>query len=100
MLDKPLAPYRRFPCVTPSWDNSPRRGRIDNSLILANSTPDAYRRWVEGTLEKAIPALGDEPILFINAWNEWAEGNHLEPDLRFGHGYLQATRRALRPWKR
>ena len=83
---RPTPSYRRFPGVTPRWDNSARRD--SGGVILAGSTPERYERWL-------LSALGrDEPFVFINAWNEWGEGCHLEPDLAWGHAYLAATRRA------
>ena len=82
--------YVRFPCVTPSWDNWPRR-RAGNAWIFRGATPDAYERWLTEAVARRPARRGDDDLVFINGWNEWAEGNHLEPDLRFGHAWLEAT---------
>lgn len=84
--------YKRFPGVTPGWDNSPRRREW--ARILHGSTPELYERWLRGVLERTSPYSSDENLVFVNAWNEWAEGNHLEPDLRWGTAYLEAHLRA------
>jgi hypothetical protein len=60
-----------------------------------NSTPEIYERWLRETLQRFTPFGPEEDFVFVNAWNEWAEGNHLEPDQKYGRGYLEATRRAL-----
>jgi GT2 family glycosyltransferase len=84
----------RFRTVMPSWDNTPRRQ--NDSLIFVNASPGAYQAWLETALELTLEEnFGEERIVFINAWNEWAEGNYLEPDRRFGHGFLEATRNAV-----
>jgi lipopolysaccharide biosynthesis protein len=95
MLARPPVDYPRFPCVVPSWDNTARR-RNGGATILHGSTPEAYGHWLRSVLADR-PTLNrlPEAIVFINAWNEWAEGNHLEPDLKWGHGYLEETRRAF-----
>lgn len=93
MLKKIMPKYKRFSCVTPSWDNSPRRK--NGAVILIESAPDLYERWLRETIKKIRTDNEDEKIVFINAWNEWGEGNHLEPDQKYGKGYLEATRRAL-----
>ena len=94
MMDKEIPAYNWLRCVTPSWDNWARRTRGAN--IFLGSTPDKYQSWLYRAIEDTNTRLsGDERIVFINAWNEWAEGNHLEPDEKFGHGYLEATRQAL-----
>ena len=86
--------YRRFSCVTPSWDNSARRR--SGSRILIGSSPELYEKWLRSILKKELEAGAfKESLIFINAWNEWAEGNYLEPDQKFGRVYLEATRRAL-----
>jgi lipopolysaccharide biosynthesis protein len=92
-LRNTVPPYRRFPCVTPSWDNSARRAR--NAFMFRDSSPEIYGDWLAEVVRRER-ARTEEPVVFINAWNEWAEGNHLEPDLVFGHRYLEATRRAVR----
>jgi lipopolysaccharide biosynthesis protein len=94
MLRRPPSSYRRFPCVTPSWDNTPRRKQ--HGVILRNSTPELYERWLRETIE-GDDARGpaSEPLVFINAWNEWGEGAHLEPNRRWGRAYLEATRDAV-----
>ena len=94
MRRRDVPPYKRFPCVTPGWDNTPRRKR--GAIILRGSTPKLYRRWLEATLSRFEPYSPEENLVFINAWNEWGEGSHLEPDERWGQAYLKATRRALR----
>lgn len=91
MLKETKSSYRKFFCVCPQWDNSPRREK--NAVILLNSTPAHYGRWLTAAIKKSLTA--DNKILFINAWNEWAEGNHLEPCQKWGRGYLEATRKAL-----
>jgi lipopolysaccharide biosynthesis protein len=86
--------YRLFRGVTPSWDNTARRGQ--KGIILKNSSPGAYMKWLKSAI---LASLRDprqsEPMVFINAWNEWAEGAHLEPDDRYGYEFLEETREAL-----
>jgi lipopolysaccharide biosynthesis protein len=93
MLAKPAPSYLSFPCVTPSWDNSARRPT--DATIYVGSTPEAYGQWLKTTVEKSRVARPHDPVVFINAWNEWAEGNHLEPCIKWGRAYLEATRAAL-----
>lgn len=88
------APYRRMPSVVPSWDNTPRF-KSRGAGIYRGSTPELYEYWLKGAIEKASSAPPEEQFVFINAWNEWAEGAHLEPDIEHGRAYLEATRRAL-----
>ncbi len=84
--------------VFPRWDNTPRRQHAP--FIFENSSPGAYQFWLEKSLETTRQfKFGDERLVFINAWNEWAEGNHLEPDKKFGHRYLEATRNAVEKWQ-
>lgn len=92
-LHKPDPPYTRFPCVMPGWDNSPRRPGF--ARIFDRSTPAAYEKWLCGAIRKAERLAPSEKIVFVNAWNEWGEGDHLEPDLVYGRKYLEATRRAV-----
>ncbi|MEI8294345.1 MAG: glycoside hydrolase family 99-like domain-containing protein [bacterium] len=91
IMAKKAVSYMRFPCVTPSWDNTARSA----AFITHGSTPDKYERWLKLTVDNAIAKEGEKPVIFINAWNEWAEGNHLEPCQKWGRGYLEATRRVL-----
>ncbi len=87
-------PFKRFHCVSPMWDNSARRRQ--DARILVGSTPSLYENWLKHTVRRTHRKFqGDECIVFINAWNEWAEGCHLEPDAKWGNAYLEATLRAL-----
>jgi lipopolysaccharide biosynthesis protein len=94
MLAKPPVTHQRFPCVTPAWDNAARR-KDGNATILHNSTPELYEQWLHTVVQRELANPSSDRIVFINAWNEWAEGNHLEPCQKWGHGYLAATQRAL-----
>lgn len=93
-MAKRLPPYEFFRCVTPMWDNSARREK-GGASIWHGSTPELYERWLSFVLEQAEAQPPDRRIVFINAWNEWGEGNHLEPCQTWGHAYLAATRHAL-----
>jgi hypothetical protein len=90
----PPPDYRLHRTVMPGWDNTARRA--DDALTFVHATPEIYAVWLA---EVAARALRDDPpgerLVFINAWNEWAEGAYLEPDTRYGRQYLFATRRAL-----
>lgn len=92
-LQKPVPSYKRFPCVTPMWDNSTRRK--SRALILTNSSPLLYEKWLALVLQRVMQDDSKHKYVFINAWNEWGEGNHLEPDLRHKRSYLESTLRAL-----
>ena len=84
--------YREFPCVFPSWDNSARR---KSAVIIQNSDPLIYEMWLRDSIRKVGIYPISERLVFINAWNEWAEGCHLEPDRLNGRMFLNATRRAI-----
>jgi lipopolysaccharide biosynthesis protein len=93
-IDNPqVVGYKRFPGLTPMWDNSARRKT--GAVILHNSTPEKYGRWLKHIISTFKPYSADENFVFINAWNEWAEGNHLEPCQKWGRRYLEETRDAL-----
>ncbi|MFM7244495.1 MAG: glycoside hydrolase family 99-like domain-containing protein [Planctomycetaceae bacterium] len=87
-------PYLRFDTVCPGWDNTARKG--EDAWVLHGNTPASYERWLTLAIGRAMDRPAEERIVFINAWNEWAEGAHLEPDRRDGRGFLEATLRAVR----
>ncbi len=93
-LRRPGVAYTRYPAVFPSWDNTPRQPMRGTSFD--DASPEAFRVYVEEKLDEIRAMLmGDERMLFINAWNEWAEGAHLEPDSGYGHRWLEALRDAI-----
>ena len=86
-------PWPAHKMIIPGWDNTPRAGK--KGVILVGSTPDKFYQSVLEMSKWTLANLRqDRRILFLNAWNEWAEGNHLEPDLKNGMGYLAALRKA------
>ncbi len=91
---RPMPSYPLYPGVNPGWDNEPRRS--GRGRVFAHASPRGYRDWlratIHGRLRDVAPA---DRIVFVNAWNEWAEGAVLEPDTRLGHAWLTATRAAL-----
>ena len=85
--------FKRIRSVLVGWDTSPRHQ--DRSFVLQYNTPGAFQAWLEWTYQRTREQnFGDERLVFINAWNEWCEGSYLEPDLEYGHAYLQAVRNA------
>lgn len=86
-------PVPTIPCVFVGWDNTARRG--PNGLIVVNNSPQAFASALEVEIAKFRESGDDDPLLFINAWNEWAEGNHLEPCQRWGREHLEVLRKAL-----
>lgn len=93
-LAEPAPPFPRIRTVCPSWDNDPRRQGA--GLILHNASPGLYEYWLRETILQARRhPFNGEAIVCINAWNEWAEGAYLEPDLHLGAACLNATARAV-----
>jgi hypothetical protein len=86
-------PWKRFPSVMVGWDNTARRAR--GATIYQGATPERYQQWLQVTADSVADVRPEENYLFILAWNEWAEGNHLEPDKRYGRAFLEATRAVL-----
>jgi len=94
---EPLAPPPRSwpdepllrPCVYPNWDNTPRSGR--RGLVLTGSSPDLFRLHVRDAVTRVSSLPEDERLVWVKSWNEWAEGNYIEPDLEFGRGWLDAV---------
>lgn len=95
MMQKPLnGEYKIYPTILPSFDNSCRR--INQPyMLLKNSTPELFGKWAEYVLSEFEPYSSEENLVFVNAWNEWAEGNHLEPDQKWGTQYLEKLHDAI-----
>ena len=85
---------KTFRCVAAGWDNSARKAYIGAEIF--SMTPDDYKLWLKDSIKWTKENLSDEEqIIFIDSWNEWAEGAHLEPDQKYGYAYLQATKDTL-----
>lgn len=80
-----------YPTILPNWDHTPRSGR--NGIVFKNSTPENFKRQCAKILDKRKNINNN--IIFLKSWNEWGEGNYMEPDLKYGHAYLNALREAL-----
>ena len=93
-VNTPLPSYLQFPFVTPNFDNASRRVHKAFTAFIG-STPELYGKWLDSVFEKFTPYSKEENFIFINAWNEWAEGNHLEPDQKWGRKYLEETKKII-----
>lgn len=82
-----------YPTLIPNWDHSPRTGKYGS--ILKNSTPKLFQKHVETILDSVSVKANEHRIIILKSWNEWAEGNYMEPDLKYGRGYLEALRNVL-----
>ncbi len=79
--------------VIPNWDNTARSGL--NGYVLKNSTPELFRKVLVKACDKINDYENENKIIIIKSWNEWAEGNYLEPDIKFGYQYLQVVKEVL-----
>lgn len=84
-----------YPCIVPNWDNTPRSGR--RGLVLEGSSPSLFKRQLDRAIGMTASMPTDHRIVFIKSWNEWAEGNYLEPDLKDGHAWLEVVDQCSRP---
>lgn len=95
MISKPKPAYKYFRCISPSWDNSARRK--ENATIYIGSNPKLFGAWAKKMASYTKANLPkNEQLLFINAWNEWGEGAHLEPDEKMGFSYLEELAEAVK----
>jgi len=86
-----------YPCVMTGWDNVARRPSDGN--VFHNASPQKFYSWLESACNWArIHQESGRRLVFINAWNEWAEGTYLEPDRRYGYAYLHAVRTVREQW--
>ena len=89
-LPDPMLSHIAYPCVVPNWDNSPRAGK--RALILTDDGPEAFRAHLRAGIDAVAARAPAQRLVFIKAWNEWAEGNYLEPDDTHGRAYLEVVR--------
>lgn len=82
-----------YPTIMPNWDRSPRAGK--DCVIYTDSTPEVFERSVENVIKLVKDKTPQHQIVTIRSWNEWGEGNYLEPCLKYGHGYLDALKKAV-----
>jgi lipopolysaccharide biosynthesis protein len=88
--------YLTFNCVFPGWDNSPRRKNLRGSIFI-NNDPDLFKLFMNSQIINTLKrnTSKEEQLLFINAWNEWGEGCHIEPDMKNGYTYLEICKETL-----
>lgn len=89
-VNRGTADYTRFRTIVPAWDNTARKS--ERAAIYVGSTPEQFASWAREAIEMTFKESKspDERIVFVNAWNEWAEGAYLEPDFHSDHAYLNA----------
>lgn len=93
LLDASCNDDDKIPVIVPNWDWSPRRGA--GGLIFKDSTPELFKKHVNQALSLIKNKPRSKQILILKSWNEWGEGNYMEPDLKFGKGYIKALKEAL-----
>lgn len=82
-----------YPMVMPNWDRSPRSGR--RSCVYTNTTPEVFKKCVNKAIDLVKDKEDEHKIIFVKSWNEWGEGNHMEPDLKYGKGYLNVLKEIM-----
>ena len=82
-----------YPSIFPQWDRTPRAGNSEG--VYVNATPTTFKKHVEDALNVIENKDMEHRILFLRAWNEWGEGNYVEPDLKYGHGFLDAIKEVI-----
>ena len=82
-----------YPSIIPNWDHSPRSGK--HGHIFVNSNPQAFKKHIKKVLEQIKHKVPEHRIVLLKSWNEWGEGNYVEPDLKYGRGYLEAIKSAI-----
>lgn len=82
-----------YPSIIPGWDHTPRSGK--EGLVITDSRPDLFGKHIDDALECIKNREADKKIIFIKSWNEWAEGNYMEPDLKWGTKYLETLRNKI-----
>lgn len=87
-----------YPTIIPNWDHTPRSGR--NGYVLSGSTPELFGKHVSNVLEVVMKKDINEQIVFLKSWNEWGEGNYMEPDLKYGTKYIKELRYKLDSYKK
>jgi hypothetical protein len=85
--------FDEYPCVLPNWDNTPRCGI--SGQVFHNSTPVLFGKHLKEAIDQVSHRDPEKRIVFVKSWNEWAEGNYLEPDQKFGRGYLEVCRKEI-----
>ena len=84
-------PNKKYiPCVFPNWDNTARSG--NKAMIFKNAIPQTWKVHLENAVNELLKNPKNPQIVIIKSWNEWAEGNYLEPDRKFGHQWLEAVK--------
>ena len=80
-----------FPTMMPNWDHTPRSG--SGGTVLHNATPDLFEKHASKVLSTVLNKKNK--VVFLKSWNEWGEGNYMEPDLKYGRGFINALRNAI-----
>ncbi|MGT2686379.1 glycosyltransferase WbsX family protein [Streptococcus porcinus] len=93
MIDESAKDENVIPVVAPNWDHSPRSG--NNAMILDDAKPKYFAKLLKETVKTVNPKPKSKQQVIIKSWNEWGEGNHLEPDLKYGRGYLEAVKKSI-----
>ena len=86
-----------YPTLIPNWDHTPRSGK--RGYLFHNSTPELFEKHCEDVLSHVINKPEKDQIVFLKSWNEWGEGNYMEPDLKYGKGYIRALKKAVEQLK-
>jgi lipopolysaccharide biosynthesis protein len=84
---------RYIPCILPGWDNTPRSGR--RGVVFSDATPELFRQYLRKALARVATEEPDHRLVFVKAWNEWAEGNVLEPTQESGNAFLDVVREEI-----
>ncbi len=83
-----------YPTILPQWDRSPRVASYDG--VYVNATPEKFEQHIRQALDLVKDKEDEHKIIFLKSWNEWGEGNYVEPDIEYGHGFLDAIRHAIK----
>lgn len=82
-----------YPSILPQWDRTPRVASMDG--VYVNATPEKFENHIRQALALIKDKQPEHRILFLKSWNEWGEGNYVEPDMEWGHGFIDAIRNAV-----